>query len=40
VPEDRYLAPDIHSASTLVRRGQLAQILHGLPVPPALWQPA
>jgi histidine ammonia-lyase len=40
VPEDRYLAPDIHAAGALVRGGQLAHILQSLPAMPALWQPA
>ncbi len=39
VPFDRYLAPDIHIASALVRDGALARILHDLPDLPALWQP-
>ncbi len=39
VPQDRYLAPDIHTASALVRDGSLAHILQALPDLPALWQP-
>ena len=39
VPEDRYLAPDIHAAGALVRGGALAHIVHALPDLPALWQP-
>jgi histidine ammonia-lyase len=39
VPEDRYLAPDIHAAGALVRGGALAHILRALPDLPALWQP-
>ena len=39
VPDDRYLAPDIHTASALVRDGSLARILRDLPDLPALWQP-
>ncbi len=39
LPEDRYLAPEIHTAGGLVRAGALAHILHGLPDLPALWQP-
>lgn len=37
---DRYLAPDIESAATLVRDGPLAAILRTLPELPALWIPA
>ena len=37
MPEDRYLAPDIEAASTLVRSGELARILRTLPPLPALW---
>ena len=37
MPEDRYLAPDIEAASTLVRNGELARILGTLPPLPALW---
>ena len=37
MPEDRYLAPDIEAASTLVRNGELARILRTLPPLPALW---
>ena len=40
VPVDRYLAPEIHTASGLVQRGQLAHILQSLSDLPALWQPA
>jgi histidine ammonia-lyase len=38
--QDRYLAPDIEAASSLVRGGELARILRTLPVLPALWIPA
>ena len=38
--QDRYLAPDIASASDLVRDGSLARILRTLPALPALWIPA
>ena len=37
--QDRYLAPDIEAASTLVRSGDLARILRTLPGLPALWIP-
>jgi histidine ammonia-lyase len=37
---DRYLAPDIAHAQTLVRGGALARILRTLPGVPALWSPA
>jgi histidine ammonia-lyase len=37
--QDRYLAPDIEKATTLVRDGSLANILHGLPRLPTLWVP-
>jgi histidine ammonia-lyase len=37
--EDRYLAPDIEAASSLVRGGELARILRTLPALPALWIP-
>ena len=40
VPVDRYLAPDIHTASALVQCGRLAHILQSLSDLPALWQPA
>ncbi len=39
VPVDRYLAPEIHTASGLVHSGALAHILQSLPDLPALWQP-
>jgi len=38
--EDRYLAPDIEHASTLVGDGSLARILRTLPSLPPLWIPA
>ena len=37
---DRYLAPDIERATTLVTDGSLARILRTLPQLPALWIPA
>ena len=37
--QDRYLAPDIEAASSLVRGGELARILRTLPGLPALWIP-
>jgi histidine ammonia-lyase len=37
MPQDRYLAPDIATAGSLVRSGDLARILHTLPDLPALW---
>ena len=40
VPVDRYLAPDIHTASALVQGGRLAHILQSLSDLPALWQSA
>ena len=40
MPADRYLAPDIEQATTLVADGSLARILRGLPAQPALWNPA
>jgi histidine ammonia-lyase len=40
MPADRYLAPDIEQATTLVADGSLARILRGLPGQPALWNPA
>ena len=40
VPVDRYLAPDIHTASALVQCGRLAHILQSLSDLPALWQSA
>jgi histidine ammonia-lyase len=40
IPEDRYLAPEIETASAMVRDGSLARILHSLPDLPALWTPA
>ncbi len=38
--QDRYLAPDIESATALVLRGALARILRTLPGLPTLWTPA
>ena len=38
--QDRYLAPDIETAGTLVADGSLARILRTLPALPALWIPA
>ena len=38
--QDRYLAPDIEHATTLVTDGSLARILRTLPALPALWIPA
>jgi histidine ammonia-lyase len=40
MPGDRYLAPDIEHASTLVADGSLSRILRTLPALPALWIPA
>jgi len=40
MPQDRYLAPDIELATTLVTDGSLARILRTLPALPALWTPA
>jgi histidine ammonia-lyase len=40
VERDRYLAPDIERATTLVTSGALARILRGLAGLPALWIPA
>jgi histidine ammonia-lyase len=37
---DRYLAPDIETASTLVRTGALSSVFQALPGLPALWVPA
>ncbi len=37
MPQDRYLAPDIATAGSLVRCGDLARILHTLPDLPTLW---
>ncbi|MBL8352748.1 MAG: histidine ammonia-lyase [Burkholderiaceae bacterium] len=37
---DRYLAPEIDTATRLVRDGALAPILHSLPELPMLWTPA
>jgi histidine ammonia-lyase len=37
--QDRYLAPDIEAASSLVRGGDLARILRNLPGLPVLWIP-
>ncbi len=39
MPEDRHLAPDIDAATTLLRCGALARILHAQPGLPALWAP-
>jgi histidine ammonia-lyase len=36
--QDRYLAPDIDTATALVSGGSLARILHTLPDLPALYQ--
>ena len=36
---DRYLAPDIERATTLVTDGSLARVLRTLPALPALWIP-
>ena len=38
--QDRYLAPDIVHATTLVRNGALARICRSLPDLPVLWVPA
>ena len=40
MPTDRYLAPDIESATALVQDGSLARVLRTLPALPALWYPA
>ena len=40
MPTDRYLAPDIESATALVQDGALARVLRTLPGLPALWYPA
>ena len=40
MPTDRYLAPDIDRATTLVRDGSLARVLRTVPGLPALWHPA
>ncbi len=40
MPTDRYLAPDIESATALVQDGSLARVLRTLPGLPALWYPA
>ncbi|NML19113.1 histidine ammonia-lyase [Azohydromonas caseinilytica] len=40
VDRDRYLAPDIERATTLVGDGSLARLLRKLPGLPALWVPA
>jgi histidine ammonia-lyase len=37
---DRYLAPDMVRAATLVKDGSLARILRTLPELPVLWIPA
>lgn len=39
IPKDRYLAPDIERATTLVRDGSLARMLRTLPKLPLLWVP-
>ena len=38
--EDRFLAPEIETATAMVRDGSLARVLHSLPDLPALWTPA
>jgi histidine ammonia-lyase len=38
--QDRYLAPDITSATELVHDGSLARMLRSLPDLPGLWVPA
>ena len=38
--EDRFLAPEIETATAMVRDGSLARILRSLPDLPALWTPA
>ena len=38
--QDRYLAPDIEHASTLVRNGALSRIFRTLAGLPKLWTPA
>jgi histidine ammonia-lyase len=40
IDRDRYLAPEIERATTLVTDGGLARILHRLPGLPVLWTPA
>jgi len=40
MPEDRYLAPDIERARSLVREGALSGLFRALPGLPALWVPA
>ena len=40
IDEDRFLAPDIERAASLVSDGSLARILRTLPGLPALWSPA
>ena len=40
MPTDRYLAPDIATATALVQDGSLARVLRTLPGLPALWYPA
>ena len=40
MPTDRFLAPDIEHAASLVRGGSLARVLRTLPELPLLWQPA
>jgi histidine ammonia-lyase len=37
---DRYLAPDIERATTIVKRGELIPLLRALPELPELWVPA
>ncbi len=38
--QDRYLAPDIEAATSLVRGGALGAVFRNLPDLPALWVPA
>ncbi|GAA0752213.1 histidine ammonia-lyase [Ideonella azotifigens] len=40
MPTDRYLAPEIERATTLVRSGEVGSVLRTLPGLPALWVPA
>ncbi len=40
MPTDRHIAPDIESATGLVRGGSLARVLRTVPGLPRLWQPA
>jgi hypothetical protein len=37
MPVDRYLAPDIEIAASLVRRGALSELYRAVPELPALW---